>query len=316
MVLRGIFAGSGVDHAEEALRVDVEADRAVGRRAGIGYVGELAADGDVVELVRIGAGDELEIVGDGSGGRRDALQGIAGRLEARVGERIDDDVADDGVGGGGDGGDVAGLGIVGAIHFAIDGQGEELRDENGFLRIVGGPRVGDGDAARLGPHVGDGLVDGVNGGIDDGYAVGAGVGDVELAAGRGKRQSVGFGADGDGGQERIGGGRSAADVQHGYCAVYGIGDVGARAIGRQRDAIGFLADGNLGKARVVVLEVEERDGVVVRIGYEQKRIVRAQGQGLRTGGTRETGERLGFGMAGVADPGRNGRNRSRVRRES
>ena len=55
----------------------------------LGTIGKLAANGDVVELVRIGAGDELEIGGDGCGRRRDALQGIAGGLEAGVGERID-----------------------------------------------------------------------------------------------------------------------------------------------------------------------------------------------------------------------------------
>ena len=81
--LAGILAGGDIDHAEQALRVDVEADRTVGRSAGVRDVGELAADGDVVELVRIGAGDELEVGGNRRGRRRDALQGVAGGLEAR-----------------------------------------------------------------------------------------------------------------------------------------------------------------------------------------------------------------------------------------
>ena len=61
-------------------------------------------------------------------------------LNPVVGDRIDDDVGDHGVGGGRDHGDVAGLGVVGAVELARDRQREELRDEDRLLRVVAGRR--------------------------------------------------------------------------------------------------------------------------------------------------------------------------------
>ena len=107
--------------------------------------------------------------------------------------------------------------------------------------------------------------------------------------------------------ERIGVRRRAVDVQHGHGAVHGVGDIGAGAVGGKRDAVGLLADGDLGKARAAVLQVEERDGVVVRVGDEQQRIVRAQRQRLGTGGAGEAGQRLRGGMPGIAVPGQSPR---------
>ena len=115
--------------------------------------------------------------------------------------------------------------------------------------------------------------------------------------------AVGFDADRNGGHERIGGRRSTVDVQHRHRAVHGVGDIAAGAVGGKGHAVGLLADGNFGQARISVLQVEERDAVVVRIGDEQERIVRAQRQRLRTGGAGEAGQRLCAGMPEIAVAG-------------
>ena len=185
---RAVRVGLGrpIDHGEQTLSIDVEADRAVGRSTGVRHVREPALDRDVVQLVRIRTGRERK-------GHRvgwDAPEGIAGGPEPGIRNRVEGNLTNHGVGLPRDRRDVTRLGVIGTVDLAGDRQGQELRHVDRFIVIV----VGNGQATRLESHVLDGVDDMVVPRIDHRHAVRSGVGHVDLAPVRGYRHPVRFGA--------------------------------------------------------------------------------------------------------------------------
>ena len=156
--LARVLAGSGVNHREQALRVDVETDRPVRRRPGVGQVREFAVNGDIVELVRICPGDEVQI-GGGDGGRRgDSRKRVAGGFEAAIGQRIQVDIGDDSVARcRRKDRHVADFRVIRAVGLTGCRQRQKLRDVDQFKPVL---VAVDGDSARLGCDVVDVDVDG------------------------------------------------------------------------------------------------------------------------------------------------------------
>src|SRR6185503_13215912 len=118
--LPGVQLGVDIDHRQQALRIDVEAYRAIGRRARAGQVGELALERDAVQLIGVGAGDELEVIRVVRVAGGDAVHGIPQRLEAGVGHRVDEDVGGHRAVGGGHELRAARLGVVGPVDAGAD----------------------------------------------------------------------------------------------------------------------------------------------------------------------------------------------------